>query len=235
MTWGMAALSDLMSDVLARMGTYEQKLITQELAASTSFANHFASLLHASNPVKAIGNDAMKAIANEFNPRDYPETRGRWEILRRTIRNVVGHYRSTLMDSINNLTPSERQRLIASIAAGDFSAIGLSDAAAPDFLTSLVNTLGSSLTTLYGAKLQGDAAKDIAKINAQSAQNTAAAAQQAAQMQQQMAAAQAAMYGGAAGGGSSSAPGSIGGIPTWAVATGGVGLVGLILLMLLKK
>lgn len=238
----MSGFADFTDDVLARMGESERKLIAQELATSDSFKKHFSNLLRASDPVKAIGEDAMKAVVNEFNSKDYPETKGQWQVLRGTIRNVVGNIHSMLVESAKDLTPSERQRLIDSITAGDFTSIGLgADAAAPvpaaggDFLSSLIGTLGTSLTTIYGAQLQAHAAQNIAQINAQSAQNQAAAAQQTAQLQQQMAAAQAAMSGGSSSVSSGFMTGTVGGIPTWALAAGGVGIVGLILLMALKK
>ncbi|MFO0701768.1 MAG: hypothetical protein U0236_21315 [Nitrospira sp.] len=227
--------ADFDSSILACMGAQERQLIGQELAASKSFEKHLAVLAKSSNPCAAIGNDALKAISNEFDPKSFPETAGYWNVLRGTIRDVVGNLHSMLMDSAKGLTPSQRQSLIDSIMSGDFSVIGLGDSVAPpaapggDFLTNLIGTLGTSLTTIYGTKLQADAQQDIARINAQTAQSNAAAAQAQAQLQQQALAAQQ-MASGSVG-----MNASVGGIPVWALAAGGIGLVGLILLMALKK
>lgn len=227
--------ADFDTSILSCMGSQERQLIAQELAASGSFEKHLAKLARSSNPCEAIGNDALKAIANEFDPNEFPETVGQWKVLRGTIRDVVGNLHSVLMDSVNGLTPSQRQALIDSIMSGDFSVIGLGAADAPaaasggDFLTTLIGTLGTSLTTIYGTKLQADAQQDIAKINAQTAQQNAAAVQAQAQLQQQALAAQQMMSG------SVGMNTSVGGIPVWALAAGGVGVIGLILLMALKK
>jgi hypothetical protein len=63
------------------------------------FWRYFQPLATSSNPVRAVDDDMKKSVINELDPKSYPETKGKWPVLRNKVRTTLAginqHYAAT--------------------------------------------------------------------------------------------------------------------------------------------
>lgn len=177
------------------------------------FAQAISWVLDAPDPVQAVRDDALCAIANEFSPGSCAKGQANWTRLRKLSHEVI--------ESMSKLAKTP--------GMADLAAEAATATAAPNFLSTLISSAASAFTALQTARIQADTAEDIAQIKADAAAKQAelqAKMAQAAAVANQAASQQALVMSGSATGAA--------GIP-WLPIAIGVGVLGLGAILLLKK
>ena len=217
-------------DVAAQLPATERRMFMRELQ-DAKFAVYISRFLSAADPVQAIRDDALRAVANEFTPRMYPLTRGYWNYLRGVAGKVASDTVKMIEKQVKGMSPEQR---IAT--ARKYQDVGMSGGSGLGWVEELIAGVAKAAGSIYAVKLTSDAAKDIAKIQAE------AAARQA-ELQVKMAQAQIAMQ--QAGGVPGVTPGvvpskpfvsaeGVAGIPWWGVIAG-AGVLGVGVYLATKK
>ncbi len=185
-----------------------------------------------------VSKSALKAVANEFDPKLYPETSGYWPVLRQAVKKTTTDTVEYIGQFIEKLSPDERLAALEKLMLGGAGVSGFGDDPATPtdttggFWGSLVTGITQAAAAIYGARLQSQTAKDIAKMQEESARRQA-------ELQAKLAAAQAAMIPAAPGAapGVPGAPGvppaAEGGIPL-PLVIGGVATAGLVAYLALR-
>ncbi len=187
---------------LAKFGPVDRKQIQEELSESPSFRPKLEAMLRLPDAERAVVLSAKRAVANEFNPKLYPETRGEWAALRKRSVALAGAL-PEIVDGIVERMPFEaKMATVRAIAAGERPQLvlaGMGDLGQFEIIGSIISSVAGAASGIYGAKVTASAQKDIAKIQANAAMQSASAqiamanaqsAIQQAQAQQMTAAAQ---------------------------------------------
>lgn len=167
-------------DVAVQLPVTERRMFMRELQ-DTKFAVYISRFLSAADPVQAIRDDALRAIANEFTPRMYPLTRGYWNYLRGVAGKVASDTVKMIEKQVAGMSPEER---IAT--ARKYQEVGMSGGSGLGWVEELITGVATAAGSIYIAGVVSGANKDIAKIQA-------AAAVKQAELQLKMAQAQIAM------------------------------------------
>jgi hypothetical protein len=218
----------------------ESKTVRAELDEHPGFVHFLQRFVGVPEGLKRLRRSALRAILNEFDPSQYPGMVGHWKVLRRTVRKVAKDIGAEIMEKVKTMTPRQRFDYAHELLT---KAQGVSGFEGMDFWAQLATTVAGAASSIYGAKVQSTAAKDIAKIQAESAARQAdlqmkmAQATLAAQQASQVAAQQAGQVPGAPGlpGGRAVPDGTILGIPTVPAIIGGITILGLGIFLLMKK
>lgn len=168
---------ELPSDKLSQIPEVDRNVVAAEASADPAFCARLSRVMKTDpNWVHTISDSAKKAIANELDPKKFPESHGMWPKLRELSRIMVAKITSTVSRSGS---PEVAAKAVSGLG-------GLGDLGQWDIVASLVGAIGGAATSIYSAKLQTDTQKKIAQmqLDAQRAQITA---------QQNIAASQAAM------------------------------------------
>jgi len=233
-------------------GNLDQRQIADEIAANPSFAPKLRAMLAQTDAGRLVSSSALRAVENEMRPRAYPDSRGEWVTLRKTVNALIAEVPKIVEKEVAQLSFGHKMRVVRAIAQGYEPVLavgvdGMGDLGQFDFISSIVTSVVGAASSVYSAKVTADAQKDIAKMQTQAAmksletQMAIADAQQAinaAKVVQAQAEAQKAQAAAAAAGatGVTGAVSSVaqvltkdigGGIPLWTVpvAVGGLGLV----------
>jgi gas vesicle protein len=200
----------------------DRELIRSEAEADPVFAKRLWVTLSMPDGEKRVALSARKAVANEFDPKLYPETRETWKKLRATVRDLV-EFAANSVRGID-FGPEIRKAAVSRLH-------GLGELGQWDIIGSIVGAVAGAASNIYTANLQASTTRQI-----QSEQLAAQMAQ--IQAQESMARAQAAMANaqiaqtGAPGQVASATSGIasnvmdtlsqpiVGGIPLWAVLLG---------------
>lgn len=183
----------------------DRRLISEEIEANPSFGKKLAAVLPLPGGERAIALSAKKAIANEFDPTLYPESRGQWITLRKRAVQLARALPEIVETEIDNLPFATKMEMVRRIARGEQLTVdaridGMGDLGQLfDVLGPLISSIAGAASSIYGAKVTASAQKDIAKIqadtamkdlqaqmniaNAQQAINQAKVAQQVAEAQ----------------------------------------------------
>ncbi len=171
--------------------TIDQRQMIEEIDANPGFGKKLTAMLHDRNAVPLVMASAKRAILNELNPKDHPESKGEWKTLRKRFNILVNDLPATIDKHVKSMTPAQRMGVVKAIAEHGAPSLQLGATApapaAPTYPDStggiiggIVSAIAGAAGSIYAAKITTDAQKDVAKIQA----NTA---QQSLQMQQQMA------------------------------------------------
>ncbi len=182
----------------------DQRLIAEEIDANPSFGKRIADTLHQPGGFRSVSLSAKKAIANEFDPSMFPESRGQWTKLRQRARELARSIPEIVEKEIDRLPLQTKMQMVRRIASGQhptvmFGIEGMGDLGQFEIIASLIGSVAGAASSIYGAKVTSSAQKDIAKIqadtamkdlqaqmniaNAQQAINQAKVAQQVAEAQ----------------------------------------------------
>jgi hypothetical protein len=206
----------------------ERKMFLAEIK-DPGFVAYIARYLHGHDPVRDIMDDALRAVANEFNPRLYPMTRGHWKHLRGVAKTLTVDIAKMIDKQVEGM-PLERKLAVYE----KFREAGMAGGSGLGWVDALVSTIAGAAGSIYSAKLQSSTAKDIAKIQATAATKQVELQTKMAQAQMAMQQAQMAPAPGAPGYVAPSKPGEIMGIPWWGLLLG-VGALGAGVVLLTRK
>jgi hypothetical protein len=219
----------------------DQQLVLEEMRADPSFGKRIASMLRVPGGERLITLSAQKAIANEFDPKMYPATRGEWQNLRKRAVEMARALPEIVEKEIDRLPFETKMRWVHTIAAGGRPEIqvgvrGMGDLGQFEIIGSIVSAIAGAGGSIYSAKVTASAQKDIAQIQAQTAMKDIQAQTAIANAQQAIAKAQAVQATAAA---KSTVAGALtadigGGIPLWVLPMA-LGVVGLVLYFVFRK
>jgi hypothetical protein len=159
-------------EVFSKLSQMDRKALLDEIEESDLFAPYLSQLLNQPDPVKALKESAIKAAINELDPSMYPEeTRGRWLILRREIRNFPKKFVDEMVEDIKRLTFDQKIKLFRSLGKPGRRAGILPVEAGMGFLGGLLGSLAPALVDgafdIGGDYLQGKIAADLKEEIAQ--------------------------------------------------------------------
>lgn len=250
---GVGALGGLHGDPQAfhLFTNHDQRQMIEEMDANPKFGEKLTAMLHDREAVPLVMQSAKRAILNELNPREHPESKGEWLTLRKRFNVLVRELPGTIDKQVKAMTPAQRMAVVKAIAKHGTPSLQLgattptttaAPAPAGDMWGSIIGGIAQAAGTIYAAKITTDAQKDVAKIQAQTQQQTLAMQQQMAQGQAAIDAARAAAAGGGVpamipGPGGQMIPNPAaagGGFPIWTIPVG-IGVLGTILYFVFKR
>jgi hypothetical protein len=219
----------------------DQRQILEEIEENPQFGAWLKRMLHTHGGVSAISESARRAALNELDG-SFPEMKGTWTSLRRRLRGLVREIPRAIGRQIGKMNLSEKTQALRALVRGDVAiSLGADTASTStgDVWGALVGSITTAAASIYTAKLQNDAKKDIAKIESRTAASQVAYQSQLTQAQAALdeAKAQAAARqsaGSSWGGGSGGSSGGGMSPMVWAVPLG-IGVLGFGLWMFLKK
>lgn len=241
------------------MTDLDRRLIAEESDADPVFGQKIKRALAQPGGAHAVSLSAKKAIANEFNPRLYPESRGQWKKLRRRANDLVRSMPDIVEKEVARLPFQTKMEMVRRIARGEHPTIvvgyeGMGDLGQFEIIASLIGSAAGAASSIYGAKITAAAQTDIAKIQAQTAMKdlqtqiqladaqkaiTAAKLAQTTAEVQKIEAQTAAIKAGTTAAEVGTVAGTLtkdigGGIPLWVLPMS-LGVVGLVLYFIFKK
>ena len=218
--------------VIAQFGQADRRQIAEEIKANPPFGAWIKAMLRDPDGERLVALSAQKAVANEFNPRLYPETKGQWVTLRRRAVELARSLPDVIDRELERVPFAEKMRIVRAIAAGrrpsvEVSVAGLGDLGQFEIIGTIVSSIAGAASTVYTNRVTTSAQKDIAKIQATTAMKDLDTQIKLAEAQKAVAAAQAAQ-----GGVLTKDIG--GGIPLWVLPVA-LGAIGVILYFVFKR
>jgi hypothetical protein len=200
--------------------------------ADPAFGDQLSQVLSQEGGVKAVALCMRHAVVNEMNPRLYPESKGMWPVLRKTVVAVAQSMPDIVEKELAKLPLETLTEMLKMVAAGrspfvvSVSGMGLFD------LGSLFGSLIEAGAGIFEKKLAGATAVKIEGIKAGGAAATMDAQARIAEAQKAIAEAQAASAPTAA----NILSADIGmGVPFWAVAVPAILIAGVSIYFVVKK
>lgn len=204
----------------------DQRQILDEIEENPRFGKTLTAWLHAPGGAGKIALSSKRAILNELDG-SYPESKGEWITLRKRLRVILRELPVAIEREIGQMSLAQKTAALWAVAKGGKIDFQLSQFDFGAILSGVLTTAASAGASIYGSKLQADAAKQVAAIQASSVANQAAAQVQIANAQAALAAAQGRTASGGSGGGGG------GSTLMWAVPAG-VGVLGLVLWLAMR-
>lgn len=177
---GDPAACELPADKLAQIPADDRQVLVEETSADPAFCRAVARVM-ATDPdwVHTIANSAKAAVNSELLPSKYPGNRTSWPKLRARVRALATETARAARTLADQLTPAERFALVKRIASGEFRVQkgihGLGNLGQWDIIGSLVGAVAGAGASIYGGYVTADAQRDIAKLQANTAMQTAQA------------------------------------------------------------
>jgi hypothetical protein len=235
---GVNGLGALSSDPqgFRLLSNIDQRQIMEEIEENPAFGRKVTAALHRHGGHKALAASAKRAILNELNHKEHPESKGEWVTMRRRLRVLLRDLPAAINKQVDSMTLRQKTAALMALARGGAPNLQLGAeapvASSGSMWGDVIGSVVKAAAGIYTAKLDSSTQKSISKINYQSEAAQAAGAAQIAQAQAALAAAQAAQaaqasggWGGGGGGGSTL---------LWAVPAG-LGVLGLIVYLVMKK
>jgi hypothetical protein len=219
-------------ELLLNFPESDRLLIIEEAMADPAFGDQLSQVLSQEGGVKAVALCMRHAVVNEMNPRLYPESKGMWPVLRKTVVAVAQSMPDIVEKELAKLPLETLTEMLKMVAAGrspfvvSVSGMGLFD------LGSLFGSLIEAGAGIFEKKLAGATAVKIEGIKAGGAAATMDAQARIAEAQKAIAEAQAASAPTAA----NILSADIGmGVPFWAVAVPAILVAGVSIYFVVKK
>src|ERR1700687_4700991 len=187
------------ADLLAPFAPDDQRMIQQEAAADPAFARLVSDALSRPGGPQWVAQSARKAIANELNPKMYPESAGTWPVLRRMTDELSASTASDVIAKVDQMTFPELVNAVEGIAAHKRApgVHGLGQASQAASSLSVVGGLASGLANagaaIYTTHVMATTMSHIASIQANVLMHTEDVSSQIARAHAAMAAATAAI------------------------------------------
>lgn len=162
----------LAEDALAVFGEADRRQIAEEIAANPSFGKRLVAALGRYDGERLVVLSARKAIANEFDPSLYPETKGEWLTLRKRAVELARALPDIVGAEIDKLPLAVRMQMVRAIGEGHHPSIavaGMGDLGQFEIIGSLVSSIAGAASSIYSARVTASAQQSIAKIQAQTA------------------------------------------------------------------
>ena len=210
----------------------DRLLIIEEAMADPAFGDQLSKVLSQPEGAKAVALSMRHAVVNEMNQRLYPESKGEWPVLRKTVVAVAKSMPDIVQKELEKLPLETLTEMLKMVAAGQSPfAVAVSGMGVFD-LGSLFGSLIEAGGSIFEKKLAGAAAVKIEGIKAGAAVATMDAQAKIAEAQRAIAEAQAASAPTAA----NILSAEVGmGIPLWAVAVPAILIAGVSIYFVVKK
>lgn len=211
------------------MNQVDADLISEEARSDPAFGQKIVSMLRQPGGERLLSISARKAMANQFNPKLYPESRGQWGVLRRRAVALAEAMPGMVDKIVAKMPLSEKMDAVRAIAQGEqprMVVAGMGELGQFEIIGSLISTVAGVGGSIYNAKVTASAQQDIAKIQANAAIQGAQAQMAVANAQAAIEQAKAAQLTQAAQIAQSTSPTGFltkdigGGVPLWAVPAG---------------
>lgn len=176
-------------ELLQTIPEADRRILLEETEGDPSFCGKVMAAAKSPDFAHKISESAKRAIANELNPKLFPESKGSWPKLRARVRDLMETVPAAIDKAVAKLTLKEKLAIVRKIAAGQVPAqgvAGLGELGQWDIIGSLVGAVSGAAASVYNAKVTAEAQEDIAKLQA-------TAAMQGAQAQMAIASANAAI------------------------------------------
>lgn len=153
----------------------DRRLISEEIDADPSFGKRIVAALDQPGGARAVALSAKKAIANEFDPAMFPESRGQWMMLRKRAVQLARALPEIVETEIDKLPFATKMEMVRRIARGEQPTVqigihGMDGLGQLELaIAGLVSSIAGAASSIYGAKVTASAQKDIAKIQAATA------------------------------------------------------------------
>lgn len=158
---------------MATMADLDRRLISEEIESNPSFRKRVAAVLQHPGGERLVSLSAKKSIANEFDPKMYPETRGEWPLLRKRAVELARALPGIVEAEIDKLPLATKMEMVRAVARGEQPIIrvgveggGFSDLGQAFDVGGIFSGLFGAVSSIYGARVTASAQKDIAKIQA---------------------------------------------------------------------
>jgi hypothetical protein len=158
-------------ELLLNFPESDRLLIIEEAMADPAFGDQLSQVLSQEGGVKAVALCMRHAVVNEMNPRLYPESKGMWPVLRKTVVAVAQSMPDIVEKELAKLPLETLTEMLKMVAAGKSPFVAVSGMGQFDFgglLTSVINA-GAKL---YETRLVNTTQTRIANIQAGAATAT---------------------------------------------------------------
>src|SRR5512136_1414439 len=207
-------------ELLLGFSDTDRQIITEEAMADPKFADRLTETLSSPGGMDKVALCARRAVANEFDPRLFPESRGMWPRLRKLAVEMAKALPDIAEKEIDKLPFETKVALVKEVAAGrnpiGMGFFGLADLGQFEVIGSLISSLVGAGASIYNARLTSSTQKSIANIQAGAEMATLQAQIKIADAQKAVAEAQVQIETTQSPIGALSKP-VIGGIPLWAL------------------
>lgn len=203
-------------ELLLNFPESDRLLITEEAMADPAFGEQLSQVLSQPEGANVVALSMRHAVANEMDPRLYPESKGEWPVLRKTVVAVAKSMPEIVEKELARLPLETLTEMLKMVAEGKspFS-VAVSGMGAGEFgWGSLFGSLIEAGAGIFEKKLENAAAVKITNIQASAAAATLDAQTKIANAQLAIANAQATQATE-----SSVLTKDIGGVPFWVIPT----------------
>jgi hypothetical protein len=157
-------------ELLLNFDDQDRQILTEEAMADTAFGEELISALQQPDGQKTVALSAGRAVVNEFNPKLYPEMKGKWPLLRKLFVQIAKELPDIAENEIDKIPFDTKVKLVKEIASGK-TPIGMaafSDLGQDFGLGQIITTIAGSLIqaggSVYNALLAKRTQIDINKI-----------------------------------------------------------------------
>lgn len=153
-----------------KLSEISHRLIAEESRENPSFGRKLRSMIASPDGDYLLSVSARKAVANEFDPTLYPESRGEWIVLRRAMSEGAAAIAKRVRAEVDRLTLDQKMEKVRAIARGEMPQgySGMGELGQAEALIPIFGSLFSAGSSVYGSHVISEAQKDVAKIMAES-------------------------------------------------------------------
>jgi len=158
-------------ELLLNFDDQDRQILTEEAMADPVFGEELISALQQPDGQKTVALSAGRAVANEFNPKLYPEMKGKWPLLRKLFVQVAKEFPDIAEKEIDKIPFDTKVKLVKEIASGKtpigmaaFSDLGQGDFGLGQIITTIAGSLIQAGGSVYNALLAKRTQTDINKI-----------------------------------------------------------------------
>lgn len=147
----------------------DHRLIREEAAANPAFGRKLEAMIDRPNGAALLDTSARRAVLNELNPREFPQSKGEWTVLRKQMRLLLRDIPKGIDESISKLTLEEKTRALEAYAKDGVQVHAQMAEYPVESLGQFAEIIGAvvgAATSIYGARLSASTATQIAKIRA---------------------------------------------------------------------
>lgn len=145
----------------------DRALIRREAAADASFGRKIAQMLRAPDGEERVAVFAKQAVLNEIDPKQFPQTRGSWNLLRAATRKLMEELPPAIVASVSKMPLQDRAKALEAIQSGQafpFKPVTLGELGQFEIVGSLINSVAGAAATAYSAYLNSSTQKQIADM-----------------------------------------------------------------------
>ena len=170
----------------------DHRLLREEAAANPAFGRKLERMMDRPDGHRLIDESVKRAVLNEMEG-SYPESKGEWPVLRRRLNEIVRYIPKAIDESLSTLSLEQKTRMLEAYAHGGVQVHAQMAEYPVESLGQFAEIIGAVVTaasSVYGAKLQSDTQRAIAKIQAEGAAKSLDAQMSLAKAQMALQAAQ---------------------------------------------